>query len=920
MKWTLHRLLEICILMLVFCCGSNVPEKKFKIGFSQCTGGDAWRRQMLSSMERELAFHPEMELEYRDAANSNIKQIKDIEELLRSGIDLLIVSPNESDPITPVIEEVFKKGIPVIVVDRRTSSNLYSSFIGADNYEIGKLAGSYIARLLNGRGKIVEIWGLRGSSPAIDRHKGFIEVIQNYPNISVVKEIDGSWELDSVKVQMGQAIRTLEPVDLVFAHNDIMAYGAHLVCNAYDANTQIRFVGIDGLPGPGAGIQFVNDHILDATFLYPTGGEEAILLAARIMNRQNFEKENILYSVTIDQKNVRVMKAQTEIILSQQKDIQLQYGKINEQIRIYQNQRNLIYLLLFSLMIAIVAGSRAFFAWREKKEMNLRLNKKKDEIQIQRDRIQEMASRAEAETQQKLKFFTDISHELRTPLTLILDPIEELLQAEKNTPPKKENLKLAKKNALRLLNLVNQLMDFRKIDDRKMLVQVSENDIVLFIREIMSDFEKIAKKRRIDFRLITELKKLNIWFDRDKIDKVIFNLLSNAFKFTNDDGYIYIKLSSFGAEGYAVLSIEDNGKGMSEDNVKHLFERFFSGDGFANTGTGLGLALCKEYLELHHSNISVSSEPFKGTRFHIMLKLGASHFKDAELAEAKMEFQEHTDHSLLLDESEIQSDFEREEIDEQKEFSILLIDDSKELRDHLGHRLKRSYQIIEAADGLIGLQKAFDNVPDLIICDVILPGKGGFEVARMLRNDLRTSHIPIIMLTAKTSFDQRIEGLHSGVDAYVTKPFVFNYLNERIKTLIQNRILLRQHYIHDLGGETGPKTRGGLDKKFINSFISIVEANLSNSDFNMDDIAKGLGMSRVQVYRKAKALLGNSVNDYIINVRLKTAKYLLTNTDKSISEIGYEVGFSSPAYFSSSFRAKFNLSPSEFKSSKTAQS
>ena len=294
---------------------------------------------MLSSMERELEFHPGMELEYRDAANSNITQIEDIEELLLNGIDLLIVSPNESDPISPVIEKVFKMNIPVIVVDRRTSSSLYSAFIGADNYEIGKLAGRYIASILNGHGKIVEMWGLRGSSPAIDRHKGFIEVIQEYRGISVIKEIDGKWEVDTAKVQMDRAIRTLEPFDLVFAHNDIMAYGAHLVCNAYDANTQVRFVGIDGLPGPGAGIQFVSDHILDATFLYPTGGKEAILLAARIMNRQNFEKENILYSVTIDQKNVRVMKAQTEIILSQQKDIQLQYGKISEQIRIYQNQR-----------------------------------------------------------------------------------------------------------------------------------------------------------------------------------------------------------------------------------------------------------------------------------------------------------------------------------------------------------------------------------------------------------------------------------------------------------------------------------------------------------------------------------------------------------------------------------------------------
>jgi ABC-type sugar transport system substrate-binding protein len=527
--------LWLCLLSL-FSCRPGPEDKPYTIGFSQCTGGDAWRRQMLSAMKGELLFHPEMDFQYRDARGDNAKQINDIRELVRNGIDLLIVSPNEASPITPVVEEVFKMGIPVIVVDRKISSSFYTAYIGADNHEIGKLAGSYVSELLGGKGTIMEIWGLRGSTPAVERHKGFLHALSAFPEIDVVREFDGAWEIDTVKHHLAASIAQAPAVDLVFAHNDVMAYGAYEVFKESRPEGHTKFVGIDGLPGPAAGIQLVDDKILSATFLYPTGGEEAIRTASRILKKEHFEKDNMLLSTVIDPKNVRVMKLQTDKIASQQADILRQQEKINEQVHAYTKQSVLMYILLASLVATIIGGAAAILAWREKNEINRQLEAKRNQILEQKNEIAEiaeMAEKAELATQEKLKFFTNISHEFKTPLTLILGSIDEIIA--KNSHDRTtatDNLRLVRKNAVRLLRLVNQLMDFRKIEDRKMLVRASELDLVAFLEDVMAAFQKTAARRNIRYTLLGNVNRLSVWFDPDKLDKVIFNLLSNAFKFT----------------------------------------------------------------------------------------------------------------------------------------------------------------------------------------------------------------------------------------------------------------------------------------------------------------------------------------------------------------------------------------------------
>ena len=896
-------------------CNKAESSKKYRIGFSQCTGADAWRRQMIVAMRGELAFHPDLSLEYRDAENSSERQIRDIEYFINEKVDLLIVSPNEADPVTPSVEKAYQSGIPVIIVDRRTSSSMYSAYIGANNYEIGKLAGRYVAELLGGEGSILEIWGLRGSSPAIDRHRGFYEVISTHPSLNIVGEINGRWELDTAKSELRRKINSLPPVDLVFAHNDMMAYAAHLIYKEKHINDDVKFIGIDALPGPGAGIQLVDDGILTATFLYPTGGEEAIRIASNILAGRHYEKENILHSTVVDGKNVRVMKLQSDKILNQQKDIIRQQEKINEQIQTYYSQRILIYILLTSLVFTIVLGAMAAIAWREKNEINKRLQTKTDEILKQRNTIAEMAEKAELATQEKLRFFTNISHEFKTPLTLIMGPIEELLSKGVDIKTNaKENLQLIRKNAIRLLLLVNQLMDFRKIEDRKMMVRASELELIAFIKDVMSAFDRVARKRKIDFELKTDLQQLFAWFDPDMLDKVIFNLLSNAFKFTNDKGRIHIQVAVDESNRHAVITVEDNGLGMSADHMKRVFDRFYTGENIG--GTGIGLSLSKEFIDLHHGELFVNSEKGKGTRFLINLPLGNIHFEEQQIVSSKIEWVRNRSFDMLNDDEHIMPDDSALSV--QRDYTILLIDDNSELRKFIKNRLSTLYNIVEAPDGTSALHLAFEVVPDIIICDVMLPGKDGYEISRTLKKDVRTSHIPIIILTAKGSIEQKITGIQTGADEYITKPFVFEYLSERIKALIRNRNMLKEHYSQDLNIDTHLSSPGGLDRKFINDFTALVEKNISNADFNVNELAMELGMSRVQVYRKVKALMGYSVNDYIVNVRLKKAKYLLLHTDKTIAEVSSDVGFSSATYFSTTFKHKFNLSPKEFKSAKSA--
>jgi len=910
----------ILLSLLLIACHPETNSHKIKIGLSQCVGSDKWRRSMLKDLQRELIFYPNVSLVYKDADNNNDLQIRQIDELVKEDIDLLIVSPNEARPLTPVVEDLYNRGLPVIVIDRKIASSLYTAYIGADNYEVGKRVGEYTANLLHGKGKIIEIMGLAGSSPAIERDRGFSDALRAFPQIKIATRVYADWLKEKVAPALEKVQKkTLSEADLVFAHNDMMALGAREFFGTEARSGKPYFIGVDGLPGPGAGLEFVTRHILNSTALYPTGGDEAIRRAMAILNHQPYTKENILQTVMIDSTNVRLMVLQADKINSQQDDIERQQRKIYEQTKIYRSQRSALAVILIMLIAALLLGAVTFYYLRENKKINHRLEQKHAEVIRQQEQLVRVSAEAQAANDAKLKFFTNISHEFRTPLTLILAPLEELLSNTKINASVKQPLLLVQKNVIRLLRLVNQLMDFRKVELNKLRLKATQNNLVAFVEEIMDAFRPLVTRRSIDFRLTTRERDIPLWFDINMLDKVIFNLLSNAFKFTNDNGFIHISIYP-SADDAILITVEDNGIGMLPEAVDHAFEAFYSNEITSKQGAGLGLALSKELITLHQGTITVKSTKWQGTRFEITLPRGTAHLSEGEIITGMpSSITTYEDEKIFiaeLEQAQYPTYADDRSGDNDKSRSVLVVEDNQDMRNFLHHQLNPDYEVLEADNGINALQQAFDNIPDLIICDIVIPGKDGISITNTLKNDIRTSHIPVILLTARTTIEQQIEGMRNMADAYIMKPFNFPFLKETINSVMKNRELLREHYTSELPVDSKSLAPKKLDRKFINEFTAIIESNLANDKFGVEDIYKTIGVSRVQLYRKVKALLGCNVNDYILTARVQKAKYLLNERDLSISEIAFKVGFSSAAYFSTVFKSKMNMTPKEYREKK----
>jgi AraC-like DNA-binding protein len=401
------------------------------------------------------------------------------------------------------------------------------------------------------------------------------------------------------------------------------------------------------------------------------------------------------------------------------------------------------------------------------------------------------------------------------------------------------------------------------------------------------------------------------------LDKVLFNILSNAFKYTSENGSINILIDK-SADGQMVLvRIEDSGIGMSAEDVSHAFDMFYQGHSRTFRGTGLGLSLSKELISLHHGTITLNSEKGRGTRFEIRLPVGNAHLRPEEILTdmlpATINYEDAKIYTTANEPLSLENDLTNVS---GKEQSILVIEDNQDMRLFLRNRLGKHYEIHDAENGEKGLETAYDIVPDLIIVDIILPGQTGLKVTEVLKQDIRTSHIPIILLTARASMEVQLVGIRSKADAFVAKPFNLEYLDETIKNLLRNRAVLREHYTSELPTESKSNPSSKIDRKFINAFTSLVENNLSNENFSVDNICREIGISRVQLYRKVKALLGYNVNDYILAVRLQKSKFLLAEKEFSISEVASKVGFSTQAYFSTVFKSKFSITPSEYRERK----
>lgn len=724
----MRRLLYLTIITALICSACTNRKPNYVIGVSQCTE-DIWRDWQNSEMTLESMLHDGVELRFKTARDDSKRQIEQIDSLVESGIQLLIVAPNQLASVTPAINRAYDKGIPVIVFERKTDSPKYTAFVSADNYEIGRIMGEYVAMRLKGKGRVLEILGLKGSSPAEERHKGFTDALKG-SDIEIVASLQSDWTEEKGYETVKNYTGSLEDIDLVFAHNDRSALGARRAFIEAKIIPLPLFCGIDGLPGKYGGIQMVRDGILDASYIYPTRGDQLLQLALDILDEKPYPKETVLTSAIVTSENANVLILESDLVLRQSQRL----SRLKDMTDTYMQQlgtHRVISILagvLIFLLLLMVIGIYYHF--------------------LQTARLNDERNRMERE---KLDFYTQVSHELRTPLTLIQAPLEELTETEegkKASPETKALYNMLRRNTNQLIELINKMLDVQATGSLDILATGHQNAVMAPTTPVLP-----------------------------------------------------------------AVPLEDDGS---------------------------------------------------------------------------------------------KSD-------------ILIVDDNADIRTLLRRILQDRYQVNEAEDGQQGLELANEIVPDLIVSDVMMPVMNGLEFCQRVKDNIATSHIPVILLTARALSKHQVEGYESGADAYITKPFSADVLLARIDNLLKNRLRLKGLFASEEEkkveqAETPaeePQQLQQKEDKFMTRFREYIEQHMSDSNLSVEAIGAELGLSRVQLYRKVKALTGQSPVELLRTVRLHKARRLLQDSVKSISEVAYEVGFTSPSYFTKCFRDEFGASPSE---------
>lgn len=737
---------NIVSLLLFVVTLASCQEKHYRIAVSQSFNDD-WHTQLSNDLMLEASTHPELVFSFKQANSDVEQQIQDVEDFLKEGMDLLIISPADADRLSPVIEKVFDQGIPVILIDCRLRSGKYTASIGVDNVDIGERAGSYAGYLLKGKGTVIEVKGLENASTTIDRHKGFVNAIQNFPDVEIVDSCNCGWNYKEAYSDFDLLLSRHPDVDLVYAANDVMAQAVYDVCVDRQVGHMPYIIGVDALSGPGKGVSNVLDGKLTATCVNPTGGFEAVNLACNILEGRPYERNLSLKTTLVFASNANLMTMMHQQRTALSKKIEDMNGSLNQSWRQIGQQRWLLALFLILCVLLIWA----IFSLRRNQRIQAVLRQKVEES-----------------TKSKLNFFTNVSHSFRTPLSLIADPINLLVREGGLTKRQEDLLQIMSRNTDQLLSLTEQVM------------AVLQSDMV-------QDGEKL-----------------------DAVAQDAVNRYQKIMEFRNNrlNGQVHPELLN-----EAVLAPQSGNEEQDE-------------------------------------------MPTKETRQ-----------------------------------------------------SLLVIDDNADVRRYIELSFEKDFIVLQADNGQDGLQLAQQNIPDVIICDVMMPVMDGLECCRLLKEGETTSHIPVLMLTAYALDDQRILGYQSGADAYITKPFNVEVLRARIKNLLDSR--RRINAFKDPKEELSQVRIGNIDRDLVEHLHDFITKNISNTDLGIPDLCDEFNMSRVQVYRKFKSLTGQSPVEIIRIIRLKRAKQLLETTELSVAEIAYEVGFSSSSYFAKCYRDQYKETPTD---------
>ncbi len=870
--------LYVVFLTLVFSACSDNNVKKYVIGVSQCSE-DIWRDKLNNELVMSTYQHDNVTLKFASANDNDRLQKQQIEQFIKEGVNLLIVSPNQIHTISSVIDKAYDAGIPVILFDRKTDSRKYTAFIGADNYEAGHEIGYFIGQQLEGKGNIAEICGLQASSPAIERNRGFMDALKNYPDIKVVARGYGDWIKESGVTAMDSIlVQSKESFQYVFAQNDRMALGALQSIKKHKVKG-IKIVGIDALPVPGGGMENVRDGNLEASYIYPTRGDSVMQLALNILEKKPYKRDNYLKGALVTKANANVLLMQNEEMNKQTARLNALHGKVDTYLVQYNHQK--MYIVLFSIILLLLIGIMVYIY----------------RTILMKRRIEEEANKA------KLQFFTNISHELRTPLTLIADPVNYIIHDDNLNSQQRSMLQIVQRNVLVLIQLVSEILDFRKVQNGKMELRLSDFNLAESMKQWIKLFSASAQKKHITISMDAP-DTIMLRADQDKIERICYNLLSNALKYTSEGGEISLMAKEEG--GRVMISVADNGCGISSDELPYIFDRFYQAKN-AGRGTGIGLAIVKAFTELHHGEVSATSIEGKGSTFTIHIPVrqkGEVTNQPTEKIEQLVEpssAEEVPNQARHIDELIQPYQTDKPE--------VLIIDDNIDIRTYLRSVLSEKYNVSEAADGKAGLELARKIVPDIVLSDIMMPVMDGLAFCQQLKTDKAISHIPVILLTARSLDEQRAEGYEHGADAYLSKPFSLRLLLSRIDNLIESRKKLNQTWSKGVEDDEIGNISNEIDKSFLKQLRKIIQENLANSDLSVEQIGDEIGLSRVQLYRKVKALTGYSPVEIVRKARLTRARHLLQTTERTVSEVAYAVGFSTPSYFSKCYKDEFGESP-----------
>ena len=870
--------LYVVFLTLVFSACSDNNVKKYVIGVSQCSE-DIWRDKLNNELVMSTYQHDNVTLKFASANDNDRLQKQQIEQFIKEGVNLLIVSPNQIHTISSVIDKAYDAGIPVILFDRKTDSRKYTAFIGADNYEAGHEIGYFIGQQLEGKGNIAEICGLQASSPAIERNRGFMDALKNYPDIKVVARGYGDWIKESGVTAMDSIlVQSKESFQYVFAQNDRMALGALQSIKKHKVKG-IKIVGIDALPVPGGGMENVRDGNLEASYIYPTRGDSVMQLALNILEKKPYKRDNYLKGALVTKANANVLLMQNEEMNKQTARLNALHGKVDTYLVQYNHQK--MYIVLFSIILFLLIGIMVYIY----------------RTILMKRRIEEDANKA------KLQFFTNISHELRTPLTLIADPVNYIIHDDNLNSQQRSMLQIVQRNVLVLTQLVSEILDFRKVQNGKMELRLSDFNLAESMKQWIMLFSVSAQKKHIAISMDAP-DTIMLRADQDKIERICYNLLSNALKYTSEGGEISLMAKEEG--GRVMISVADNGCGISSDELPYIFDRFYQAKN-AGRGTGIGLAIVKAFTELHHGEVSATSIEGKGSTFTIHIPVrqkGEVTNQSTEKIEQLVEpssAEEVPNQARHIDELIQPYQTDKPE--------VLIIDDNIDIRTYLRSVLSEKYNVSEAADGKAGLELARKIVPDIVLSDIMMPVMDGLAFCQQLKTDKAISHIPVILLTARSLDEQRAEGYEHGADAYLSKPFSLRLLLSRIDNLIESRKKLNQTWSKGVEDDEIGNISNEIDKSFLKQLRKIIQENLANSDLSVEQIGDEIGLSRVQLYRKVKALTGYSPVEIVRKARLTRARHLLQTTERTVSEVAYAVGFSTPSYFSKCYKDEFGENP-----------